>query len=492
MKDRPLIRLIRQSGLYAIGNVAIKLTGLLLAPFFLDTSYLSLVEYGQLSILLIFAQLAIGVIGLGLSTGLLRYVGKEKKGGLFIANAFTAFACMLLSTILAFSVLYLNASSFSVILLDNGGQSRIIELLAIYVCCKVLGEVPKMLLRIDERAGVYAFIVVIEMVSLVVGIYFLLVYQGLGLTGIIAAYALASAMTLVLLVFVNTRFLRWTFKASVVKPLLRFGLPLILVGISGTILHAGDRFILKAISGAEEVGMYEWAARMSGVLNLFVVQSFQLAFTVIGLKTLRPENGSFHRQVLRHYIIWAGWVALGISVLSYELTLLLSLFGADTHYLESANLVLPLTLGVMVYGIYVIINNVLYATSQTTLMSRNVALAAAVNIIINFCMIPFFGAWGAAVATLISYIFLAWLSQKEAQKTIKIDYSWGKLGSVLLIITALYVISYLALGLPDIVQFVARALLLLSYIPLMLVSGLYSAEDLRSGQKLLLQYIKHK
>ena len=74
MERKNIFRLIKQSGVYALGNIAIKVSGLLLAPFLLDTTYLGLAEYGQLGLLLIFAQLSIQFGGMGLGTSLLKFL----------------------------------------------------------------------------------------------------------------------------------------------------------------------------------------------------------------------------------------------------------------------------------------------------------------------------------------------------------------------------------------------------------------------------------
>ena len=44
-------------------------------------------------------------------------------------------------------------------------------------------------------------------------------------------------------------------------------------------------------------------------MNTFLVQSFMLAFTVLGLKAL-DETGSpdLHRRAFRHFAALAGWI----------------------------------------------------------------------------------------------------------------------------------------------------------------------------------------
>lgn len=491
MKTYPLFRLLKQSGLYALGNVAIKVSGLLLAPFLLDPTYLSLAEYGQLGVLLIFAQLIIQIGGLGLGTGLLKFVGKEKLKESRYSSAFTALITSMVSGIFFYFMVRWSSGLFSGPLVGQGQSgSMILNYLGIYIGFKIVGTIPLMVIRIQERAGVYASTVILEMITLFGVTYYLLVISKLGLEGIILAYSIASGVSVSVITTLVILKVKWQFDFKLINSLIRYGIPLVFVGLAGIILNAGDRFILKALTGDEEVGMYEWAARMSGVLNLFVVQSFQLAFTVIGLKALGEGNDDFHKRIFRHYVVWAGWAALGISVLSYELTLLLNGLGASEHYLKSTEFVFPLAIGTMVYGVFIVINNVLYSSSKTTLISRNVIISALVNVLLNFALVPQWGAGGAAFSTLLSYAFLLGLTWMSARREHMIDYSWEVLIKILGLLTVLYFLAQsVVMSFPNNAHAI-RILILFAYPLLAIILKIYRTEELRLGLKLVFDYFK--
>ena len=490
MKKFNIIRLVKQSGIYALGNIAIKVSGLLLAPFLLDPTYLSLAEYGQLGVLLIFAQLAIQVGGLGLGTGLLKYVGREELARSDNHSTFTALIACITSSVFLFILLWLCSDYLSALIFGTSTNAYILRYIGIYITLKVVSSIPLMVLRIQERAGVYAATIVLEMIVLLGATYFFLVFQRGGIAGIVLGYTVASAVSTGVVVLSVVLRVKWKFDALLIKSLVRYGAPLVFVGLANIILNAGDRFVLKAITSDEEVGMYEWAARMSGVLNLFVVQSFQLAFTVLGLKALGTGESAFHRRIFRHYIVFAGWAALGISLLSYELTLMLNGFGASDHYLRSTQLVFPLALGILVYGIFVITNNVLYATSKTALMSRNVVISAIFNIVLNIYLVPDMGAGGAALATVLSYVLLlglTWLSSKSA---IAINYPWYSLIKIGILIIILYLIGQFVVVSSINGAHYIRLAILLFYPFFVVVLKIYSTEEVKSGLYLVTNFLK--
>lgn len=489
MGDRSLFNLIKQSGLYALGNMAIKLSGLVLAPLYLNSQILPVSAYGQFAVLYVFAQLCIIIVGLGFGNGMLRYVGRQEEGTNAKALPFTAVVSTILLAVIYLVVIGFMAEPLAAYFLDDAAKQAAILYLAIYVACKVVASVPMMLLRIQERAGLYVLVIVLEMLVLIGGVYTFLAQQGMGLEGIFLAYALASGSQLLVLLVTLAFVIPWRFDRRLLKPILAFGGPLVFVGLAGLVLNAGDRFILKELATDAIVGKYEWAARLSGVLNLFIVQSFQLAFTVLGLKTLDSGDMSLHRRAFRHFSIWAAWTVLGISLLAFDLTAALGRVGVDAFYLESTILVFPLSLGAMIYGVYVVINNVFYATAKTHLVTWMVIFAAGLNIALNIVLIPRFEAYGAAAATVFSYGMLVFLASKKAKEEIDINYRWSTFFAVIGIITVLFAAGVLTQSWATGPRIAARLLLVLLYFPCLFALKIYTRSEIVLGWNFIKQKI---
>lgn len=474
-------RVIRQTGIYAIGNVAVKASGLLLAPLYLNTALLPAAAYGHLVLLEATAQIIVPVSGLGLATGMLRFMSEPEETRT-PAIAFTTLLLTLFTAATAFGLLWFAAPFFGGFLLDDSAETLLPRLMSGYAALKVVGTVPYMLLRVRERAAWYTASLAAEWTVLVAGVYYFLALRDLGLEGVLIAYvASAAASAVVMTGFMLTQ-VEWRFNRRLVGRLLVFGVPLVLSAFAGLFLNVGDRYILKYLTDAETVGLYGWASRLGGTINMLFVQSFQLAFTVIGLKTVGTGDRSLHRRTFRHYTIWTGWAVLGLSLLAYDATLLLvNLFGVDPFYLEADVMVLPIALGFMGYGVYIVVNNILYATNLTHVISLNVLGAATLNVALNFALIPVMGPYGAALATTLSYAALAAMSARVAEGRIHVGYPWRILVIVLVLVVALYVPAYLTTGWATLPRLGLRLLLILAYLPLVWMTGLYTRDDVQKA-----------
>ena len=148
-------RLLRQSGLYALGNVALKASGLALAVLYLNPNYLTVEEFGYFGLMIVTAQFGLYVVGLGLGMGLLKFMADPDYEAEREALPFTALVATLGAAAAALGVLWLLARPLAGLMLDDPAQDGLIHLMTLYLVSKVIGGIPLMLLRVQERAGWY-------------------------------------------------------------------------------------------------------------------------------------------------------------------------------------------------------------------------------------------------------------------------------------------------------------------------------------------------
>ena len=478
----PLLRLARQSGVYALGNAAIKAGGLLLLLLYLDPALLAQAEYGRLILIETAANLAVVIAGLGLAQGLLKYATDpafaEDRDSL-------GFTTLLVTAGLAaalWAAVSILAAPLAGLLLDDAARAPIVRLAGAYAALKVVATVPYMALRVEERAGWYVAGLIVEFTVLVGGVYYFLAVQQMGLDGVLIGYVLSAGSAALLLSVALLVRSRWRFRRGLVGPLFRFGVPLTFASLASVLLNTGDRFLLDAFAGAEAVAVYGLAQKFGGLVNMLFVQSFSMAFAVLGLKALGSlsgeggEVGNLHRRTFRHYAVLTGWGVLGVSLLAFDVTEIVS---PNPAYLDADPLVLPIALGFMAYGVYIIMMNVLYATAQTKRIAGNVLGAALFNLALNAALIPFLGAMGAALATLAAYAGLAAVTTWQARSAVLITFPWSALLTVALVVLGLWALAQPSLGWAQPGRVAWRLGLIALYPPLVFVSGVYSRAEWR-------------
>ena len=459
-----LARLLRQSGVYTLANVALKAGGLVLLVFVLDPAYLSQADYGRHGLLETASALLTLVGGLGIGAGLLKLMAEGDEAGHVQATALGISA--VLGVAMA-GLIVLGAPALAAFLAGADDPERLllpVRLMAVYTGLKIVGAAPLAALRARERAGLYAAVTLGEMV-LAVGRASVLLAQGGGLAGIWTAYVgAAAAGTLVLL---GATLRPRPFSRPALVRLARLGTPLALAGLASAFLNSGDQYLLKAFASAEEVAVYVLAAKFGGLVNMAFVQSFNLAFSVLGLRALvaGADGGEFHRRVLRPYVAVTAWGVLGVALFAREVTAALS---PNPDFLRAEPLVLLIGLGFLAYGVYFVMMNVLYAREKTGRVAANVLIAAGLNVALNLVAIPFLGALGAALATLVSYAVLAAMTARQAGRLAPQAYPWWAIAASGASVLALWGAAQATAGW-DMVPRLGARLALLGLFPVVLV-----------------------
>lgn len=474
-----LRRLFRQSSTYALASVVAKLSGFVLLAFYGDPDVLPKADFGYLGALDATKMFALLVAGVGLPLGIIRFassptLSEEERAAVPVTALVVAVVAGAASAALGWAL----APAASEALFGTAARAEAVRWLAVFVGFKTVSDVSYTVLRQREKAGAFVLIGIVEALLLVALVVAFLV-AGEGLTGVMKGYALSAAVicavvTPALLMRVERR-VAW----GLVRPMLAFGAPLIASGFAGRFLNLGDRFLLLHFMGPEATAVYEWAARFGGVVNTFLVQSFVLAFTVLGMKAL-DETGSpeLHRQSFRHFAALAGWVTLGLGLFVSDVSRLLT---DDPEYIRTDGLVLLVAGGFAFYGLYFVTVNVLYAAGRTTAVAVSVGAAALLNLALNVVLIPPMGIAGAAVATLLSYAALAVLTARLAQASTPAVYPWGALVGAGALVAGLWALGQPAADWDVGPRLALRVLLALLYLPGLLLVGVYRRDDVARG-----------
>lgn len=189
---------------------------------------------------------------------------------------------------------------------------------------------------------------------------------------------------------------------------LRFGLPLVPHLLAMWALAGIDRFFVAGQISIEAAGIYDIGYR-AGAVVAFAVAAVNLAWGPI-VFDLAPEGDDSEGILGAHYtFILAGLSLVTLAVSLFGNTIVAVLGGAA--YGEAVDVVTPIALGYMFYGVYGLASHAIFYGNATRLLPLLTISAGGLNILLNLGLIPVFGFRGAAYATLISYCLLGLVAQ---------------------------------------------------------------------------------
>lgn len=211
-----------------------------------------------------------------------------------------------------------------------------------------------------------------------------------------------GALALIIFHRVNAlRLLSWRVSFSRAKDLLRDSWPLILAGVAIMVYMKIDQVMLGMIVSDEEVGIYSAAVRVSEVWYFIpIVVSSSINPTFIRLYNESEELFYDKLKQVMGYFFW-GTLCLSVAITIFSDKVINVLYGSD--YAQAAGV-----LSIHIYSGIITSMGVVFSQKfvldGTTRISFYGAVAGAVsNVILNLWLIGSYGAYGAAISTVISY-----------------------------------------------------------------------------------------
>jgi len=248
----------------------------------------------------------------------------------------------------------------------------------------------------------------------------------MGVDGLLAAQALGMifiAPLSILVIAKDLSLMRVSLKW--LKELANFGYPFIFTGLAFWLFGALDRWMLASMASIEEVGTYSVAFRFASVLT-FVVSAFAQAWSPHAIK-IKTENPKSYRKIYGHILVslLALMTVVGGSLALFSGELIGLMMPAS--YRDSALPLIILTLGIIIQSTQQITAIGISIERKTSLFTKLVSVALVFNALLNFVLIPRFGAAGAAWATLAAYLLLSAMYFFATQKIHPLEIEWCKL-----------------------------------------------------------------
>ncbi|MGM0497679.1 MAG: lipopolysaccharide biosynthesis protein [Bacteroidota bacterium] len=415
----------KHTGIYSIGNLSTKLIGLILLPLY--TSHLTTSDYGVLSVLEITSQLLVAILGLNLSRAMLRWVAVEndagKRKGIILSTYISVFFMLLifLSLTLPFK------ASFSMLFFGDTTFAVYFFYLSLWVGFEIINKVTLDVIRIHEYSFFFITIIIVKFTSvLLLNIYFVAI-QGMGVEGIIASQAVGNLIVLLTtLPFVVKSVKGGIPKLAVFYDMVQYSFPLIFSTLSTMILTISDRYLLKLLGSYSQVGIYSLGYKIAGVINVFIIQSFQLGFLPIAYKIFQDKAAKpFFARITTYLVFVLFLAAIGLSAFSREVIILLS--SRNEAYWIAYTIVPVISLSFVLKGMKYMFSLGLNYTKQTRYNAYITFIAAVLNILFNFALIPLLGIYGAAIATVVANLVMGVLFYNRSQKAYPIAYEKKRL-----------------------------------------------------------------
>ncbi|MDR2823718.1 MAG: oligosaccharide flippase family protein [Prevotellaceae bacterium] len=445
--------LAKDTAIYGLSSIIGKFVNWLLVPLYTHV-LASPADYGIVTNLYSWTALLLVVLTYGMETGFFRFINNEKECP---DRVYSTSMISVGSTSLLFAVLVFAFSPQIATLLHLPAHPEYIWLLGISVALDAFASIPFACLRYRKMPIRFAALKMLYVaLNVILNLFFYIACPYLlqnapasvewfynpayGVGYVFVANMISTVIqTLCLAPYIFV--VKFRFDRALMNRILRYSLPLLLLGIAGIMNQTLDKilypYLRNSASGDAELGIYGATSKMALVMLMFT-QAFRFAYEpfVFAQKRDKKSHESYI-QAMNYFVIVSWFIFLGMVFYIDFFKLII-----DRQYWSGLDVVPIILVSFIFQGIFFNLS-IWYKLSDKTMFGAWFSLLGTVIIIAgNVLLVPQYGYYGCVWAAFACYFVIMLFSYIVGQKYMPIAYNLKKIGFYTFVALALFLLSF--------------------------------------------------
>ena len=438
--------LAKETAIYGISSIVGKFLNWMLVPLYTYVLQQQS-DYGIVTNLYAWTALLLVILTYGMETGFFRFSNKEGENpqtvystsliALFTTSLLFAVACVLWKNPIALALGYPSHSEF-------------ITLLGIVVAMDAFASIPFAYLRYKKRPLQFAALkLLFVFLNIVLNLFFLVLCPKIqdwaiisswydpnyGVGYVFVANILATAIQTICLIpailegfkGIKIRGLQGVFSWNLLGQMLRYSLPLLVLGVCGIMNQTLDRILFPFFyTGADaqtQLGIYGACFKVAMVMMMFT-QAFRYAYEpFVFAKHKDRESVEAYAAAMKYYIIFSYMILLGMI---FYLDLLKFIIAPS--YWEGLKIV-PIVLWTYIFqGVYFNLSFWYKLTDKTQWGAYFSLIGVIITFGLQAIFVPRIGYVASAASSTVCFFILMLFSYFVGRKHLSIPYDLRRIG----------------------------------------------------------------
>ena len=448
----PFKRLAGETAIYGLSSIIGRTLNFLLLPLYVYIFPPD--EYGIISNLYAFTAFLLIILTYGMETAFFRYSKKclDSKKVYDTTNTSILITSIIF---LVFVTIFLRPITS---VMGYQGHEQYILWLAIIVTIDTITAIPFALLRQQNKALRFATLKLINIgINIGLNLLFFIVFRKINLVspntfigsiynphigvGYVFISNLIANIVGLLLLYPEFSIIKIRIDRSLLKEMLKYAFPILVVGLTGQINQNIDKILLKYLIPANQnpmyqVGIYGANYKIAVLMTMFV-QAFNYAFEPFFFAQKdSSDTRKTYADVMKYFIIFGWFLFLGVMLYIDVFKHLVS-----PSYYEGLKIVPIILVANLLLGVYYNQSIWYKVTDMTKYGAYQSLIGAGITLLINLFFIPVIGYMASAIACLSCFLVMVILSYIWGKKYYPINYDLKTIFIYSAFAIALYIIS---------------------------------------------------
>lgn len=409
--------LAKDTAIYGISSIVGKFLNFLLVPLY-TYRLQDAADYGIVTNLYAWTALLLVILTYGMETGFFRFANREDQDA---ASVYKTALFSLLTTSAIFAVLCVCFCHSIAAHMGYPGHGEFIAYMSMTVAMDAFACIPFAYLRNQKRPWVFAGLKIL-FVLLNIGfcILFLVVLNRRDVRYVFLSNFLATAIqTAILVPFTMPHGGR--FSLPTLRAMLRYSLPLLVLGVAGIMNQTIDRIIFPYLyvgdDAQTQLGIYGACFKVAMVMMMFT-QAFRYAYEPFVFSRHRDRQSvEAYADAMKYYVIFSLLIMLIV-------TCYLDLFRYIISPIYWPGLkIVPVVLWTYFFqGVYFNLSFWYKLSDQTRWGAYFSLIGLFITLALQIIFVPRIGYWASCGSSLVCYLVIMILSYSIGQRKLRIPY----------------------------------------------------------------------
>lgn len=444
----PIKTLASQTAVYGMGTIVPRLLNWLMVPFY--TRVLDQAIYGEVTELYSYVAFLLALLTYGMETTFFRFAQKNDSKKVLS----TAQTCIFITTgifLIAYCFFYDSLAG----LIRYDSNKEYVLFIGLIVALDAITAIPFAMLRKLNKAKRFAIIKILNVsLNIALNMLFILVIPDTALKisqsifgpdSSLVAWILisnvASSLLNLLLLSPQLRQMSFRLDKELLKPMLRYTMPILIVSLAGMINEVVDKILIKFLipdqsTAMEQLGIYGANYKLAVLMTIFI-QMFRYASEPFFFAQAENKNSpQLFAKVMNYFVIAGLMIFLGITL---YIDLIIKFLGED--FRSGMDIVPIVLMANLFYGIFFNLSIWYKLTDKTSAGAIISIIGAFVTVAANFLLVPRLGYVGAAWSHFSCYFVMMVISFVWGQKHFPIPYQVLRIGAYFILAFVIFYIS---------------------------------------------------
>ena len=426
--------LAKETAIYGVSSIVGRFLNYLLVPVYTIALPASSGGYGVVTNIYAWVALMLVLLTCGMETGFFRFANKGQDDPMRVYST-TLLSVSFGSVIfIALGLLFLEPIAGW---LEYGEHPWYIGMMMIVVAMDAIQSIPFAYLRYKKRPIKFAALKLLIFLNIALNLFYYVVLKGNDV-GYAFLFNLICTSVVMLCMIPELRGFTYVLDRELLKRMLRYSLPLVILGVAGILNQVADKIIFPFVYPDEaeatiQLGIYGAASKIAMIMAMFT-QAFRFAYEpfVFG-KSKEKDSREMYAQAMKFFIIFT---LLAFLAVMFYLDILRHIIGRD--YWDGLRVV-PIVMAAEIFmGIYFNLSFWYKLIDETRWGAYFSLTGCTILILMNVFLIPKYGYIACAWAGFTGYGVAMLLSYFVGQKKYPIQYDLKAIGMYVLLAAVLY------------------------------------------------------